>query len=439
MKAKIKTLININNSTKAYQFYQFLRLISLVFISFLLVKTSYSTEETSGFELFLFIANIGSFFLIMGFGNSILSYYPKLKKEDKSTFFKSIFILIQLLGLVIAVTAYFTKGFHLIQENTIFNPNILLLLSLYILFYFPTFLIEIFYILKKDYNSLLKYGIVLFFAQFVFILLAIILFRDIYYILLSLTIWIFLRWIWSIKVVFYNQNGKILNLTNIKLFSIFSIPIILHILLSNGMDYIDGVLINEFFTEDKFAIYRYGAREFPIILIIIGAMRSVMIPQATEDVDLAASLIKQKTRNIILYFFPIGILLMVFSKYIFVFFYSDDYVYSAVLFNIYLLIIASRILLPEVFIYAKQKSIILMYVSFAELMLNIALSIVLMNYYGMAGIAIATVISFFASKLFLVLYTNRILNMPLNKYLDIKLYSFMTLVLFIVFYLTISV
>jgi len=410
-----------------------------VFISFLLVKSSFTREVTSGFELFLFIANIGSFYWIIGIGNAMLSYYPTLSKNIQKSFFKSVFFILQSLGIILAILVYFTKGFNLATENQYLNNNAIGLLSLYIIFYSPTLIIEIKYILLNKYKELIKYGIAIFSLQFIMIFASVILFKDIFIVFLWLTIWTFIRWIWTIIIVFYNDNGQLISKSIIKLFILFSLPIIAHILLGNGMDYIDGILVSKFFNSDQFSVYRYGAREFPIILIIIGAIRSVMIPKAVENISQAAQEIKKKTKKIMIIFFPIAIFLIFFSKYIFVFFYNADYIYSAILFNIYLLIISSRIILTEVFIYAKHKNKILMYVSFFELLLNISLSILLMKYFGIAGIAFATFVSFLASKIYLIIYTQKVLKIDLTRYLDINSYLFLTITLYIAFFISVII
>jgi len=436
LKPKIKEFLSINSTEKAYQAFQVLRLLTTLIITSIFVKLNFTTSETSAYELFIFVASIGSFFWIIGLSNAMLSFFPKLDEVDKKSFFKSIFITFQFFGIILAILLYFTNGFGLILKNSLIDKQILLLISIYTFFYAPIIIVEIKYILTQAKNSLIKYGIIIYGFQLIIILTAIYLKHNILYTLLGLTVWIFLRWIWTIFVVFNGKNSYVFNLKIQKTFLIFSLPLIAHILLGNGMDYIDGILVEMNFDESMFAIYKYGSKEFPIILILIGALRSVMIPTAVKDTKLAASNIRSKTEFIIWVFFPIAILLIFTSKYIFTYVYNVDYIYSALLFNIYLLIISSRIILSEVFIYAKHKNNVLMYVSFVEFILNIILSLILLKYYGIAGIAFATFISFLSSKLFLVFYAHKNLGIPLSKYINIKVYSIFTILLYLSFYIS---
>ena len=200
LKQKIKNLFLINNTTKAYQIYQVLRLVSLVIISILLVKTSYSTTETSAFELFLFIINIASFFWIMGISNAMLSYYPKLSNGDKKVFFKTVFFFLQIFGVIVSLILYLSERFGLALDNTILNSHSIILMSLYLFFYSPTIIIEIKYILKNSYKDLIKYGFLLYGIQFLLIFSAVFIYKDITFLFYGLLIWIFLRWLWTFKI-----------------------------------------------------------------------------------------------------------------------------------------------------------------------------------------------------------------------------------------------
>lgn len=439
MKNKINSLFQVNDTTKSYQIYQVIRLISLVLISIILVKSSYSTNETSAFELFLFVINIGTFFWVMGLSNAMLSYYPTLSKQEKESFFKSVFSVLQTLGFIVSIIVLLSNAFGLGNNNNIFDNKTINLLSLYIFLYSPTIIIEMKYLLQNEYKKLFWYGLTLFSLQFIIIILAIILYRDIYYLFIGLCFWIFIRWIWSVYLVFGDNRNYKISIKLIKTFSLFSLPLIAHIFLGNGMEFIDGVLVESNFSGDMFSIYRYGAREFPIILILIGAIRTSMIPKAIKNIDESANIIKIKTTKIINFFFPLAIILMFSSKYIFTLVYSSEYIYSALLFNIYLLIISSRIILAEVFIYSKHLNTLLMKVSLIEVISNIILSIILMQYFGIAGIAFATFIAFMGSKIFLVWYTSKKLGISIDKYIDLKPYLLLTFLLYISFVITLII
>ncbi len=345
--------------------------------------------------------------------------------------------MLQTAGFLIAFLLFLTNGFGLIKNDTLLTSGGIVLLALYIFFYSPTLLIEIKYILNKEAGKLKKYAVSIFLLELLIILITALLYRNINPVLTALVLWIFIRWLYAIYIVFNFSSTFSISINLIKAFFIFSVPVIIHILLGNGMEYIDGIIVGQKFSPDMFSVYRYGAREFPLILILIGALRSTMIPEAIEKPDIAYEKIKNQTSKIIRLYFPLAIVLMLSSKYLYSFFYSSQYSYSAILFNIYLLIISSRIIMSEVFIYANHMNKLFMQVSFIELLANIILSLILLQYWGIAGIAFATFISFMGSKLYLVYIVKKKINVPLKRYLNLKLYLSYTVLLYLSFIISI--
>jgi peptidoglycan biosynthesis protein MviN/MurJ (putative lipid II flippase) len=63
-----------------------------------------------------------------------------------------------------------------------------------------------------------------------------------------------------------------------------------------------------------------------------------------------------------------------------------------------------------------------MIVSFFEVFLNVVLSLLLLRWFGLAGIALATLIAFSLSKAYLSYYVSRYLGKNINEYIDFRLY-----------------
>lgn len=395
-----------------------------------MVKLKFTPAETSYYENFLFLINLSTFFWVAGIGNALLSWYPRLTEENKAVFFQNTFTLLQIAGICVGILLYIFKGFGILNDTR----NTIILVSLYVIFYAPTIITELYYLLTEKRKYLIYYGIFIYTLQLCLGFTAAIIYNDIYYVLLFLLIWVFIRWIWTIVVVF-----SIKNLINTYKFSInkgfvlYSMPIIIHLLFSNGSEFVDGILVDKFFNADQFSIYRYGAREFPLILVLIGAVRTSMIPLAVKDIKNALISVKRITGRLMHVFYPIAVILVFSSKFLYEFFYDSDYNYSALLFNIYLLTLSSRIILSEIFIYASGLNKVFVFVSFFEIVLNIILSLILMKFFGLAGIATGTFIAFFVSKVFLVSYVSSKLGTKLNEYLNLKIYFGYNAILFFAF------
>ena len=135
-------------------------------------------------------------------------------------------------------------------------------------------------------------------------------------------------------------------------------------------------------------------------------------------------------------FFPIILVLLFISPVLYRFFYSQMYSSSAFIFNIYLLIFASRIIMVEVFLYAKHQNRMLMWISGIELLINMGLSLLFLNWFGLAGIAWATVFAFAMSKLFFIFFIYRKYGISVNKYLDIRIYLIYSIALYLSHFLS---
>lgn len=427
---RIKTL------TQAYQFYQVLRFSILILLSIILVKLSFTTFETSYFELFLFIVNILTFFWISGIGNSILTYFPRLEVSQQKGFFQSAFFLLQTLGLIASLIFFAFDGFSIFSGYN--GNNTILMVSIYIFLYSPTVLVELSYILAEKRKSLINYALLSYLSQLMIISLTAYFYQNINAVFISLIIWILGRWLWTIKEVFsVSLRAHTFSYKTNKDFIIFSLPIIVHILFSNSSEFIDGILVERFFPSDQFSLFRYGAREFPLILVLVGALRTAMIPAAVRNSIKAAAEIRSSINQLMHIFFPLAIVLTFSSRQIYIFFYNQDYAYSAVLFNIYLLTITSRVILAEVFIYASGRNRVFMLVSFLEVIFNITLSLILLRWFGLAGIALASFFAFSLSKAYLGYYVKKYLGVKMNEYINIRTYIIYSALLISSFLITV--
>lgn len=428
----LKALYNLvkKDTARSYQSLQVFRLGSVILLSIVLVKLNFKSEHIGDFEWFIFLANVASFFWGMGLKNAFMSFYPKLDSKEKSKLIFSIASLFMLLGMMAFGVLY-----------VIDLPRMDLLYS-----YLPwlfCFLVlgttasmaEHILIVEDKSEELFYYGFLSYTTYFLGLSGIAFLYKSIQPLFIGLACWAVFRFIYFLWIA-YRQSIFSFDFKLILKFVVFGLPLIVHVLLGAGMEFVDGYLVEAYFERSEFTYYRYGARELPINTILISAMASALIPFAVVNLDSCLSQIKLRTSRLMNYLFPVSMVLMVLSPWIFKYVYSSEFLISAQIFNIYLLIICSRILLPQVIIYAKHRNSLLMLVSIIEFALNISLSLYLMQYFGLMGIAFATVIAFFIQKLILIFYNHIVLKISLNTYLNIPKYIFFTIALYTTFILS---
>lgn len=212
------------------------------------------------------------------------------------------------------------------------------------------------------------------------------------------------------------------------------LPLLLFAFINKGTEYISGLVVTSIFDdENAFAVFRYGAREFPIAVLLVGALATSLLPEVSANMEDGLAKIKAETRKISHWLYPLSILSMLCSPVIFPLVFNPDFKESAYIFNIFTLLLSSRILLPHIVTMGHQKNYALTASAIVEMVILLALSLWWGKQYGLYGIAFAAVVSFMVDRVILIVYNWRILKIPLNKYFDLKTYLIYNILLIIGF------
>ena len=418
----------------ALQLYQIIRFSTTLLIGILLIRFfGLSTTEISIYELLLFLGNFVSFFWLSAGQKGLLTLFPSYANHQKERLLFNLFFLLFSLAAVAATLLYFGQQV-LIQQLTKYEflPYISLI-AWYLLFNTPAQIIEYIYVLKKQDRQLVTYGIIVHILQLVAILFPIYVGAGLEGLFQSLVIWSLFKFIW-LWYLLYQYGSFTLDVSLQKKILMIMLPLSLHALLGGGMEYVDGFIVSSHFEEERmFALFRYGARELPIVSILVAALVATMIPLAVEKESHAIATTKKKINQLSNWFYPITIVLMVLSPILFPFVYNEEFSLSAKVFNIYLLVISSRILLPQVLIYSRQHTYVLVLSAIIELIINLSLSLYWVQIYGLEGIAFATVVAYMVNKILLMGYVHVRMGITIHQYINLKNYVFWNLLLIAVF------
>ncbi len=193
----------------------------------------------------------------------------------------------------------------------------------------------------------------------------------------------------------------------------------------------DAWLVARHFDEASFAIFRYGAREFPIVVAFSAGLSTIMIPKLRS----AEALDELKLRSIRLMHlcFPIVAMFMLFSPVLFTFVFGPAFKESAFIFMIYLLLTPTQLVFPQSVLTARGDSRLLWYISLAELAVNIAASLILLSYFGLAGIAMGTLVAFAFEKVVLILVIKKRYDITMKQIIDPKVWAKYTVMLGVAF------
>jgi O-antigen/teichoic acid export membrane protein len=208
-------------------------------------------------------------------------------------------------------------------------------------------------------------------------------------------------------------------------------------LLSGSGQYIDGFIITSYFDDATFAVFRYGAREFPLVLLLANSFSSSMLPGFADPSGLKLNLekIKVNSRKLGSWLFPLSGILMLATHQVFPLVFNASFSESATIFNIYLLLIVSRLLFPQTILIGLQKTRPILWASALEIALNVALSLWFVQFWGIAGVAFGTVCAYLFEKLLLIALVRKVCGFRIAEYLNLRqhvLYSVLLSATFVV-------
>lgn len=439
----MELLKKYTTNISALQFIQLLRFAVLFLVSVVFVRF-YSKNEIGQYEAFLFLASSVSFFWLHGILQSFLAmdeaeFVDNFPNQRSSGYFNS-FLLLLFFGFVMVLMLALFKN----QIGRFLNSNqdipFFSWLLAYIFLSAPSNFIEYLYLKRNKPTFIVLYGVISYGIQF---------FAVIVPPLIGLSIEK------SVQFLVYLSGARFLFLIyNLKLISRFQLspkflmkharlafPLIFSSLLSGSGQYIDGLIVTHFYDSGVFAIFRYGAREFPLIIILANAFSHAVVP-VFGKLSLAESLSKLKSGSLKLmhFLFPVAAVILLSSNFIYTRFFTSDFSFGAKIFNIYLLLIVFRLVFPESILIGMRITGVFIWISGVEVLANVFLSLIGLKLFGLAGIAYATVLANGLERLILFVIVKKKLSVDVREYIPVKWYLsysmlFILLYMFVDFFL----
>jgi len=429
---KLKFIDNISG----LQLFQVMKPVIFLIISIIFTKNKIShlsRADIGQWEMFMFIAGLITFFWVTGIIQSLLPLYHRNKTyrklgdngEAKSPEIFNAFLLLCIFSLF-----FFALGHSLKTNFSVFqfkgNVPYINLLLLYILLSSPVCLIEYIYLLNNRSYRIFQYGLYTFTAQLIFIVTPLLFGKDIIWSIYGLLAITGFRWIWLIILLRRYTEMKI-SLEFMKEHLYLGIPLILTTLISGSAQYTDGIIISAVYKDPaKFAWFRYGAKEFPLVVMLAKGLSDAMLPEFSTRERMKESMakIKVKSKQIMHILFPATIIMMIFARWIYPRMFNPDFKRSADIFLIYSLLIIPRLVFPQTIIVGRKKTHITLIAATIALILNITLSLLMIKWgYNLVGVALSTFIVFTLEKIILIGYLWIKMDIKPTEYIPVRLYT----------------
>ncbi|MCS7028557.1 MAG: polysaccharide biosynthesis C-terminal domain-containing protein [Bacteroidia bacterium] len=381
------------------QIYQIIRFSSTLLVFWVFSRT-FSITEVGFIEKNLLIANVCTFFWLQ----AVQTHF--LKKQTYSYDEYASFILLTSLSIGIILLVYS------------FWHKVYLFSALYIFFYPFGTLIEMYWIAQQQSKSLIYYSVIFYGLWIVLMIATTYFFRSLW---ITYSVWIaslFLRSIFCLVRVSFRL--RFLSFDFLKSLS----WLMLTFAIGGSAEYIDGFLIDFLFGKEVLAQFRYGARELPIFVILangisLWATQQVALSTDSHFEQTLLAIKKKSTKYLVVGTF-ISVLLICVSRPLYIYVYGAQYLASSIVFDIMLVIVVSRFIFSNSVLLGLSLDKVQLVITSVELVLNVVLSVVLARFWGMYGVAIATVIAYLLEKVLLAVYLQRKKNVAFWKYASIS-------------------
>ena len=425
------------------QIIQILRFTTFLLISIIFTKSSVSVADIGYYELSLFIASAVSFFWVNGLIQSFLPLYNSNKtfrvlavnKKSKSPELFNAFILLSAFSILAFIFCLlFQRAFHLFDGAG--DITFLNLIFIYILLSNPAHLVEYIYLLKNRPSDLIIYGFITFSVQLVIVTVPVVYGYPIEFAVWGLIVVSVIRLVWLFILLKRHARFR-LSKAFMKEHIALGLPLIISSLLSGSAQYIDGIIISATYDAARFAIFRFGAKEFPLVILLANGLSNAMLPEfsTSEKAKAGLKILKDRSKRLMHLLFPLSMLLLFFSKVIYIAMFNENFSRSADVFMVYLLLIMSRLLFPQTILIGLKKTRIVLIASLVEIVLNVTLSLYLIRFYGIVGVAVATSAVFLVEKLVLIAYNYFRLKIDPREYIPVGVYLFYSVILVVLFIL----
>ncbi len=408
----------------ALQLFQLMRVGAVLLGSVLLARSPLPIEAIGHFETLLFIGSIAAFFWANGLLQGIVPSYSRLPEGERPAFLFQVFILFAATAAAICGLLWTGHGalFPLLAGGS-FPVAGWELYLVYLFVHLATLPLEFAYALQQRVRLLVGWGLLSFGGYVVALAVPAFAGWGLKGCLWGLSLLSALRCVWCVATIAGSLRRSWHPLWW-RQYLRFSAPLVLNLTLGQAVVLFDSWLVGWYFRDEAiFALYRYGSREFPLALALASGLSTALTARiAAQPVEGLEEMWQQSLR-LFRRVFPVSIGLVFCSSWLFRHLFGPSFEPAAALFNIYLLLTISRVLLPNTIVLAHGHPRAILAVGMMELVMKIVLGWLFIHWWGLVGVAWSAVLAFFWEKAALAWYAQQHLGIPVVRWLPVRAYA----------------
>ena len=412
-----------------------MRQAAALLTSVLLAKSTLSAEQIGVYEQLFFIQYAVSFFWVSGLIQALLSFYPGLEPRRQSSLIGIVYVALTALSIFLVLILYF--GSSPILTLLAGRPDLpfLSVFLLQLLINQPTFLLEYLLLLQERGKEIVCIGAFSFGGA----VLAVggpvyggFGLEGAFYCLVVLGVF---KHIWLLYAVARVRPLFRVEISLLVPWICIAAPLVAYAFLGGLIQAYGGWAVNRFFAGDgeQFALFRFGAREFPLLLALSEALNAALIPLVAGRGTDAFPDIRQKTLRLMHRVFPITILLLATSRYWFPLLFSEAFKDSIPVLNAFFLLAATRLVFPRAILIGLRDNRAVLFFSILELLFLVVATSLLLPFLGIQGVALAIVLAFWIEKGLQIIRLKYRFAIPPSAYIPLQWWAGYSLLLLIAY------
>lgn len=420
---------------RAMQAYQLLRMGTVLASGIILTKMALPLADLGQYETLLYLGSLVVFWGVNGFLQAIGPVSAHLETK-RGAVYSAAALLFSLLAAGIVAVLALAWGMGLSFMQSVGHLPYVVFFGWWLFFQTAALPVEMFYLSLNRPWELLGWGVVGVVLQMGALLVPLWTGYGFYGSWLCLAAVAAMRFGWMLWLLY--KHGSMFGLKDaLGALWRFGSPLVLNSVTGNAILLFDGWLVAHYYQDDAiFAVYRYGSREFPLALALSTALGTALVPQLVTQWSAGLSALRHRGLRLMHGLYPMAIVLLWTITWWFPRVFNTDLTTAIPLFKIYLLLTATRVLLPNTVLMGLQKPNIVAKVAVLELLIKIVSGVVGLHYGGLIGLCWSAVVSFAFEKIALIWYLEKRARVSTQRWLALEWYMGYTLLLIGTYLLT---
>ncbi len=420
-------------NTRALQAYQLMRAGAGIFLGIALAKSALTNTEIGVWEALLFLGTLVIFTGVNGFLQGIAPVYTPLPEADRSKLFFQVFMLFFGIGFVIFLLFVLFSAWVVPALTGLRTLPGLPWYALYLWFNIAVMPVEIVYMLQQRPWAILVWGMVGFGGLIAAVAIPVWLGWGLQTSIHCLCALAALRLCWAAWLV-HRHSTPTLPDAHGRAYWRLSAPLALQSFTGNLVYLFDGWWVGQWFANPAiFAIFRYGSREFPWASALSTALGTAAVADIAGDTAHGLALLRQRSIRLLHVVMPVSIAMVAATPWLFPVVFNPALAPAGVLFQIYLLVTLSRVLLPNTVLIGLGETRVIFYVSLCELAVKIVTGVLFTYWWGLEGVAWSVVVAYWFEKIALAGVLWRQKGIVPGMWLPVGWYAFYAVVMVVVF------